>query len=208
MCTCIATILDASVMGELQCEPNATAGQITVTTNNVTTNRDFTIRIVASNAMESPAIMDNETSKRLFCVPCFDHTIYFIFVATSDIYDLDATSSVASQLDFSLSFIQDTRAQGAFMSFLFRENNGQINFSNSFFFVMNRATAENTNQLAPLPMGTYAAQAYDLEANGEITIGQSADQEMITVIGPTDPGSKFTNYLCVCIAVPCFINSF
>ena len=130
-----------------------------------------------------------------------------MFVATYDIFDLDATSSGASRLDFFLFFIQETRAQGAFMSFLFREN-GLTKFSNSLSFIINQATAATTNQLAPLPMGNYFAQAYDLEAHGEISIGQSADQEMITVIEPTDPGSKFTNYLCVCVAVPCFINSF
>ena len=59
----MATILDASVMGDLQCEPNATAGEITVTTNNVTPNRDFSIRIVASNSRDSAKITDNETSK-------------------------------------------------------------------------------------------------------------------------------------------------
>ena len=112
-----------------------------------------------------------------------------MYVATFDIFDLDTTSSVASQLDFSLSFIQETRAQGAFMSFLFREN-GLTNFTNSLFFVMNRATAANTNQLAPLSMGNYLAQAYDLEASGEISFEQPADQEMVTVTGPTDPGSK------------------
>ena len=128
-----------------------------------------------------------------------------MFVATYDIFDLDATSSGASQLDFSLSFIQETRAQGAFMSFLFREN-GLTNFSNSLFFIINLATAATTNQLTPLPMGNYLTQAYDIEANGESTIGQSADQETITVIGPTDPGSKFTNYIYGCIAVSCFIQ--
>ena len=49
----MATILDASVMGDLQCAPNASAGQITVTTNNVTTNRDFNIKIVATNSRGS-----------------------------------------------------------------------------------------------------------------------------------------------------------
>ena len=131
-----------------------------------------------------------------------------MFVATYDIFDLNATSSGDSQLNFSLSFIQNTRAHGAFMSFLFRENNGLTNFSNSLFFIMNQATAADTNQLAPLPMGKYLSQAYDLEANGEISIEQPADQEMITVTGPTDPCSKFTNYICVCFAVPSFVNSF
>ena len=128
-----------------------------------------------------------------------------MFVATFDIFDLNATSSVASQLNFSLSFIQDTRAQGAFISFLFRENR-LTNFSNSLFFIMNRATAVNTNQLAPLPMGNYLAQAYDLEANGEISLGQPADQEMVTVVGPTDPGSKLITILFMFIAIPCFIK--
>ena len=59
----MATILDASVMGDLQCEPNATAGQIIVTTNNVTPNRNFNIRIVASNSRDSAEIIDNGTSK-------------------------------------------------------------------------------------------------------------------------------------------------
>ena len=58
----LATILDASVMGDLQCEPNATAGQITVTTNNVTPNRDFNIRIVASNSREFAEIIDGTVS--------------------------------------------------------------------------------------------------------------------------------------------------
>ena len=77
------------------------------------------------------------------------------------------------------------------MSFLFKENNGLTNFANSLLFIMNRATAANTNQLTPLPMGNYLVQAYDLEANGEISIEQPADQEMVTVTGPTSPGSKF-----------------
>ena len=59
----MATILDASVMGDLQCEPNATARQITVTTNNVTPNRNFNIRIVANNSRDSAEITDNGTSK-------------------------------------------------------------------------------------------------------------------------------------------------
>ena len=156
----MATILDTSVMGDLQCEPNATAGQITVTTNNVTPNRNFNITIVASNSRESTEITDNGISKRFFCVPfstyyTFDHKLSSMFVATYDIFDLNATSSGDSQLNFSLSFIQNTRAHGAFMSFLFRENNGLTNFSNSLFFIMNRATAADTNQLAPLPMGKY-----------------------------------------------------
>ena len=62
----MATIEDASVMGDLQCEPNATAGQITVTTNNVTPNRDFSIRIVASNSRDFAEIIDKGISKRFF----------------------------------------------------------------------------------------------------------------------------------------------
>ena len=129
-----------------------------------------------------------------------------MFAATYDISDLDATSSFASRIDFSLSFIQGTTAQGAFMSFLFRDN-GQTNFNNSIFFIINRASAAATNQLTPLPMGNYTAQAYDLEADGEISIEQPADQEMVTVVGPTGPGSKY-KLSCVCIVVPCIINSF
>jgi len=37
-------------MGDLQCDPNATAGEMTVTTNSVTTNKNFNIRIVANNS--------------------------------------------------------------------------------------------------------------------------------------------------------------
>ena len=59
----MATIEDASVMGDLQCEPNATAGEIIVTTNNVTPNRNFNIRIIASNSRGSAQTIDNETSK-------------------------------------------------------------------------------------------------------------------------------------------------
>ena len=131
-----------------------------------------------------------------------------MFAATYDIFDLDATYSVAYQLHFSLSFIQDTRAQGAFMAFLFRESNGLTNFANSLFCVMDQGTAAATNQLTPLHMGNYLAQAYDLEVNGEITIGLSADQEMITVIGPPNPGSKFINYLYGCIVVPASLTVF
>ena len=191
----MATILDASVMGDLQCEPNATAGQIIVTTNNVTPNRNFNIRIIASNSRKSAEISDNATSKWVFVYFTQLNTLeqdYFMYAATYDIFDLDAISSVASQLDFSVSFIQETRAQGAFMSFLFRENNGITNFTNSLLFIINRATAAATNQLTPLPMGNYLAQAYDLEANGEISIEQPADQEMVTVVGPTYPGSKLS----------------
>ena len=93
-----------------------------------------------------------------------------MFAATYDISDLDATSSVASRIDLSLSFIQETTAQGAFMSFMFREINGQTNFNNSLFFIINRSTAAATNQLTPLPMGNYLAQAYDLEANGKFPL--------------------------------------
>ena len=203
----MATILDASVMGDLQCEPNVTAGQITVTTNNVTPDRDFSIRIVASNSRKSAEISDNTTSKWVFVCLTQLNTLEqdsFMCAATYDIFDLDAISSVASQLDFSLSFIQETRAQGAFMSFLFR-NNGQTNFANSLFFIINRATATATNQLTPLPMGNYLAQAYDLEANGEISIEQPADQEMVTIVGPTDPGSKLITILFVFIAVSSLI---
>ena len=76
----MATILDASVMGNLQCEPNATVGKIIVTTNNVTPNKDFSITIVASNSRESAEIIDNGTSKCFLCVPSstllnFDHKI-------------------------------------------------------------------------------------------------------------------------------------
>ena len=69
----MATILGASVMGDLQCESNATAGQITVTTNNVTPDRDFHIRIVASNSREFSEIIDG-TSK-CFCVPTQLNTV-------------------------------------------------------------------------------------------------------------------------------------
>ena len=80
VCTCMARILDANVMGDLQCEPNATAGKLTVTTNGVTTNRDFSIRIVATNSRESAEIIDNVISKRVFHVSfstyyTFDHKI-------------------------------------------------------------------------------------------------------------------------------------
>ena len=129
-----------------------------------------------------------------------------MFAATYDISDLDATSSVASRLDFSISFIQATTAQGAFMSFLFRDN-GQTNFNNSLFFIINQSTAAATNQLTPLPVGNYLAQAYDLEANGEISIEQPADQEKITVVGPTDPGSKH-KLSCACTVDLCVISSF
>ena len=64
----MATIIDASVMGDLQCEPNATAGEITVTTNNVTPNRDFHIRIVASNSRDTAVIIDNGISKCFLCI--------------------------------------------------------------------------------------------------------------------------------------------
>ena len=102
---------------------------------------------------------------------------------------MNATSSVASQLVLSVTFVQETRALGVFISVLFRKN-GLTNFNNSLFFIINRATAAATNQLTPLPMGNYLAKAYDLEANGEISIGEPADQEMVMVTGPADPGSK------------------
>jgi len=54
----MATIQDSSIMGYLQCEPNAAAGELTVTTNSVTTNRDFNIRIVANNSRESAEITE------------------------------------------------------------------------------------------------------------------------------------------------------
>ena len=115
---------------------------------------------------------------------------------------MNATSSVASQLVLSVTFVQETRAQGVFISVQFREN-GLTNFNNSLFFIMNRATAAATNQLTPLPMGNYLAQAYDLEADGEISIGQPADQEMVMVTGPADPGSKssFQTQVCMLILV-------
>ena len=72
----MATILDASFMGSLQCEPNATVGKITVSTNGVTTNRDFSIRIVASNPRESTEIIDNGISKGDFHV---SFSIYYTF---------------------------------------------------------------------------------------------------------------------------------
>jgi len=50
---CVATILDSSIMGDLQCQPNATTGELTVTTKSVTNNRDFIIRIVAHNSRGS-----------------------------------------------------------------------------------------------------------------------------------------------------------
>ena len=62
MCTCTATILDTSVMGALKCEPSATAGVITIATNNVTTNRKFKIEIVANNSRGS-AITKEEISE-------------------------------------------------------------------------------------------------------------------------------------------------
>ena len=49
----MAYILDASVMGDLLCEPNATTREITITTNNVTTNRYFDVIIIASNSRGS-----------------------------------------------------------------------------------------------------------------------------------------------------------
>ena len=75
----MATILDASVMGDLQCEPNATTGEMTVITINVTPNRDFTIRIVASNSRDAAVIIDNGISKCFFVYltqnTTFDHKI-------------------------------------------------------------------------------------------------------------------------------------
>ena len=53
MCSCMASILDASVVGDLQCEPNVTAGKITIITNNVTTNRYFDVIIIVSNSRGS-----------------------------------------------------------------------------------------------------------------------------------------------------------
>ena len=65
--TCMATILDASVMEDLLCEPNVTAGQMAVTTNNVTPDIDFRIRIVASNSRDSAEIIMEQV--KFFCVP-------------------------------------------------------------------------------------------------------------------------------------------
>ena len=59
-------------MGDLQCEPNATAGQITVTTINVTPDRDFNIRIVASNSTDAAEIIMEQVN--VFCVP---YSIYY-----------------------------------------------------------------------------------------------------------------------------------
>ena len=49
----MATILDASVMGDLRCEPNATARELTITTNNVIANIDFEVIIIANNSRGS-----------------------------------------------------------------------------------------------------------------------------------------------------------
>ena len=49
----MASILDANVMGDLECELNATAREITITTNNVTSNRYFDVIIIASNSRGS-----------------------------------------------------------------------------------------------------------------------------------------------------------
>ena len=195
----MATILDASVMGDLRCEPDSPAGTIIVITNNVTPDRDFNIRIVASNFRESAEKTD-EISKLAFfkilnllypnnSLLIFITKFLVMYIDTSDVSDLTAMSSTASQLVFSLTFVQETRALGVFISILFREN-GLTNFARSFFFIINRATAAATNQLAPLPMGNYLSQAYDLDANGEISIEQPADQEMVIVTGPSNPGSK------------------
>ena len=49
----MATILDASVMGDLQCEANASAGEISVTTNNAITNLILEVIIIANNSRGS-----------------------------------------------------------------------------------------------------------------------------------------------------------
>ena len=78
----MATILDASVMGDLQCEPNATAGEITVTTNNVTPDRDFHIRIVVSNSRESAEIIDGTSKFDFFYLTQLttlkSHTFFYV----------------------------------------------------------------------------------------------------------------------------------
>jgi len=102
---------------------------------------------------------------------------------------LNVTSSGASQLDYSVTFVQGTRALGVFVAILFREN-GLTNFTKSLFFVQNEASAAAANQLMPLPSGNYVSLVYDLESTGEITFRQPADQEMSMVTGPSQPGSK------------------
>ena len=63
----MTTILDASVMGNLQCDPNATAGKVTVASNRMATNKDFRITIAASNSRDSAETIDNGASKCFLC---------------------------------------------------------------------------------------------------------------------------------------------
>jgi len=114
-----------------------------------------------------------------------------MYLATYGTFDLHATSSVAA-LEISVTFVQETRELGVFISVLFRKN-GMTSFSKSLFFVLSKASAAALNQLR-LPNGNYMVQAYDLEYTGEISIGQPADQEMVTVTG-ADPKSKLIAYL-------------
>ena len=110
--------------------------------------------------------------------------------ATYDAVELNATSSGTSELDYSVTFVQGTKALGVFMSILFREN-GLTNFTKSVFFVQSEAGAAAFNQLMPLANGNYMTLVYDVEANGKISFKQPADQEMVAVTGPTECPSKF-----------------
>ena len=109
--------------------------------------------------------------------------------ATYAAVELYATSSGTSELDYSITFVQGTKALGIFMSILFREN-GLTNFTKSVFFVQRRTSAAAFNQLMPLANGNYMTLVYDVEANGKISIEQPADEEMVTVTGPTECASK------------------
>jgi len=76
----MATILDSSIMGHLQCQPNATTEELTITANSVTTNRDFNIRIVAYNS-RGPAERTEEISKlvTLYICSTLDYSAHYFY---------------------------------------------------------------------------------------------------------------------------------
>ncbi len=113
-----------------------------------------------------------------------------LFVETFD-SNINISSPMASTLDILLTFTSGSLARGGFISLLYIDNsNGGpvVDFSHSLYYVQGRS--EMTNTITGLPGGMYMALAYDVEETGEITSDRAADQQSVTITGPSTNSGK------------------
>ena len=71
----------------------------------------------------------------------------------------------SSDIDITVNYFKQSKAKGAYLSFILTRNDGSIDFNRSVHHILNRNTSVDDYPL-PLAQGRYLLYTYDIQGHG------------------------------------------